>query len=301
MESNGYIFDDSIVKYTISGEVVNLNDLSDKDRFTAIAVKTPLNTHTHGRDYHHFVAKLGNDIHLEYQFTNAIILRLFGDKMAFGNKFVKMTTKQTYSFVINNYDLLSKDFQEAMAAELQKISLRMVTTVDKSFTIPQSVLFTFDSTRKNQKEYSKNVYQGYLASAEKRSMGESKFEKFCEESSAVDWFYKNGDKGEEYLSIVYVDNSGSQKLFYPDYVVSVHNEIYIIETKGGFSRGGESQDIDRFSSKKFSVLKNYLNKHSLKGGFVRFDSAEDMLCICTDNYTDDMNTPSWQDINDIIK
>ena len=46
-----------------------------------------------------------------------------------------------------------------------------------------------------------------------------------------------------------------QRLFYPDYVVRVRNETWIIETKGGFSRTGESQDIDTFSEIKFKYLK----------------------------------------------
>ena len=48
--------------------------------------------------------------------------------------------------------------------------------------------------------------------------------------------YKNGDKGNEYLSIVYADNSDKQKNFYPDYIISVNGEVWIVETKGGFAR-----------------------------------------------------------------
>ncbi|MDY4209641.1 MAG: restriction endonuclease subunit R, partial [Eubacteriales bacterium] len=104
-------------------------------------------------------------------------------------------------------------------------------------------------------------------SAEPRSTAEKKFEKFCEKCSAVDWIYKNGDKGDEYLSIVYLDNGNRQKLFYPDYIVSVNGETWIIETKGGFDKAGDSEDIDIFSPKKFEVLKTYLEKYGLKGGF----------------------------------
>ena len=90
----------------------------------------------------------------------------------------------------------------------------------------------------------KNVYGEYLMSAEPRSSSEKKFEKFCESCSAVDWIYKNGDKGDEYFSIVYLDNANHQKLFYPDYIVSVKGEVWIIETKGGFDKTGASEDID---------------------------------------------------------
>ena len=170
-----------------------------------------------------------------------------------------------------------------MAAQLAQTVIADNRISEKPFTIPQSMLFTYDLTSKVQTESAKNVYQGYLLSAEPRSSSEKKIEKFCETCPAVDWIYKNGDKGEEYLSIVYNDNSGAQKLFYPDYVLSVNGETWIIETKGGFNRTGESEDIDIFSPKKFEVLKAYLDKHGLKGGFVRYDKQSEELCICTEN------------------
>ena len=115
----------------------------------------------------------------------------------------------------------------------------------------------------------------------------------------MDWIYKNGDKGDEYLSVVYNDNSGAQKLFYPDYVLSVNGETWIIETKGGFTRSGDSEDIDIFSAKKFAVLQSYLKKHGLKGGFVRYDEQSDELCVCVENYGDDIHSDSWQILRDL--
>jgi len=300
MAASGYIFDDNIVKYTISGNVVELADLADSEKMNAISIKVPLNTHIHGRDYHHFVAKLGSDVHLEYQYMNAIIQRIFGEKISFWNKITKLTTKEVYCFVINNYYLLSADFKDSMATELRKISLDLKFVSNNTFKIPQSVLFTYDSRKRNQTEYKKNVYSGYLSSAEKRSTGEMLFEKWCERTENVEWFYKNGDKGEEYLSIAYADNSGVIKLFYPDYVLSINKEIWIIETKGGFSRTGESQDIDRFTGKKFQLLKDYLIKHNLKGGIVRYDANEQELCICLDKYNDDINSDSWETLDSIL-
>lgn len=114
----------------------------------------------------------------------------------------------------------------------------------------------------------KNVYQGYLSSAEVRSSSERNFEKFCEKCNAVDWVYKNGDKGNEYLSIVYADNSNRQKNFYPDYIIGVKGDIWIVETKGGI---------------------------------VRYDKKSEELCICIDNYSEDINSDSWVLLGDILK
>ena len=82
-------------------------------------------------------------------------------------------------------------------------------------------------------------------------------------------------------------------MFYPDYLVGIGSDTWIIETKGGFSQSGESQDIDIYSAKKFSVLKQYLQKHHMKGGFVRQDKHSQELCICTEEYNDDINSKNW--------
>ena len=171
--------------------------------------------------------------------------------------------------------------------------------VTEYFAVFQATFNALQS--KIQTESEKNVYQNYLMSAEPRSSSEKKFEKFCENCKAVDWFYKNGDKGDEYLSVVYLDNSNRQKLFYPDYIVSVNKEIWIIETKGGFDKTGTSEDIDIFSPKKFKELKRYLSEYNLKGGFVRFDKQSEELCICKDNYSDDIHSKDWEILKEIIK
>ena len=78
-------------------------------------------------------------------------------------------------------------------------------------------------------------------------------------------------------------------------------ELWIIETKGGFDRSGNSQDIDMFTPKKFEVLKKYLDKYGLKGGIVRNDEHSDELCICTDNYSNDINSDEWKLLEETLK
>lgn len=301
MESKDYIFSDDIVRYTLSGNVVVLSELSEKDKLNAIAVKEPINTHTHGREYHNRVGKIGMEIGMQYSYMNTIIGKLFGEKYSYSEKVLALATRELYAFVINNTDRLRRVFRDAMAVQLEQTVMQDNSVSEKVFTIPQSTLFTYDATSKVQTESAKNVYSGYLLSAEPRSSAEKKFEKFCETCAAVDWIYKNGDKGDEYLSVVYNDNSGAQKLFYPDYVLSVSGETWIIETKGGFTRGGDSEDIDIFSPKKFEVLKAYLDKHGLKGGFVRYDKQSEELCVCIDNYSDDIHSDGWGILKELWK
>ena len=76
--------------------------------------------------------------------------------------------------------------------------------------------------------------------------------------------------------------------------------IWVIETKGGFTRTGESEDIDRFTAKKFAVLKKYLERNSLRGGIVRQDKQSGELCICTYAYSDDIRDSCWQLLSEVL-
>lgn len=298
LETVGYIFNKDIIRYTISGET-NTLDFSASD-MNAIKVTEALNTHKHGRDFHKQVALIGLEAGLEYNYTNTIIRQLFCINPKCKNKILNLETREIYSFVLNNIDKLIHFIREALAVEMSTLGFKSNAISQREFHIPQCCIFTYNSNNKKQIEYIKNVYQGYLSSAAPRSTPEVKFEKYCETSTNVEWWYKNGDKGNEYLSIVYEDNSGKQKLFYPDYILSVNGDTWIIETKGGFDRKGNSQDIDIFSPKKFAVLKSYLEKHNLHGGIVRNDAQNDELCICTEHFSDDINSDDWTILSDIF-
>lgn len=289
---------ENIIKHTISGETPTL-DFSASD-LNDISVTEKLNTHKHGRDYHQKISKIGLEIGMEYSYMNAIIRKLFDKNFKYSKKILALEPREVYAFVLNNADKLQNLVRHAMAYENAQLVLDIKTKSYYDFHIPQSCLFTYNCDAKTQMEYRKNVYQGYLSSAAPRSTPEVKFEKFCEHSDSVQWWYKNGDKGNEYLSIVYEDNSNKQKLFYPDYIISVNDEIWIIETKGGFDRGGNSQDIDIYTKKKFKVLKTYLEKYSLHGGIVRNDAVTDELCICMDNYSDNIKGEEWQVLENVL-
>ncbi len=57
-------------------------------------------------------------------------------------------------------------------------------------------------------------------------------------------YYKNGDKGDEFFSIVYKKVLRLNN-FYPDYIVQLTNgDIWIIEAKGGMTPDGKSNNID---------------------------------------------------------
>lgn len=299
LETAGYVFSSDIVDHTRSGAVTTMDTENFSDLNT-VNIWTKLDTHVHGREYHHRVAEIALRVGLEYWQMNTILRRLFDKNTKYADKLLALETREVYAFVLNNAHRLKADVRQAMAAMLDQQIMQAAHVSTVEFHIPQSCLFTYDGTAKSQVPRDKNVYAGYLASAEVRSASERKFEKFCEDCGAVDWVYKNGDKGAEFFSIVYQDSFGKQKSFFPDYLVGIDGEVWIIETKGGFDRTGKSEDIDIFSPRKFEVLRNYLRKYGLQGGFVREDKQSQELCICTDEYSEDVKSEHWRVLSDVL-
>ena len=301
LETAGYNMSADIVKHTVSGDLRKLSQ-EEIDKLNDIAIREPLNTHRHGRDFHHELSKIALKISLQYDQMNLIARRLFGKKDKYDKKLLNLEPRQLYAFVLNNSDRLRHDVQEAIASnDTNNLPIPIDNITEYKFTIPQETIFTYNATSKDQSVMTKNVYDGYLASAEPRSDSERSFEKYCETCQSVKWVYKNGDKGSEYFSIVYAGNTGKLKSFFPDYIIGLENgETWIVETKGGFDRSGRSEDIDMFSPKKFEVLKAYLQKHNLKGGFVRKDKQSGELCICTEHYSDDIASNDWQMLKEVI-
>ena len=209
---------------------------------------------------------------------NAIIRKLFDVASPWRNKLLALSGKADYAFVINNADRLRAVVQDALAEELAQIRFAPPSVTEVEFRMPRSCLFTYDSGAKGQTVMKKNVYENYLSAAEPRSALEHRLEKFCEREKNVEWIYRNGEKGSEYLSIVYQDGTGRQKLLFPDYVVCVKGEIWILETKAGFERGAIRVKSSA-AEEKAAVLEGYLAQYGCKGGIIRWEEEQDMLYL----------------------
>jgi type III restriction enzyme len=103
---------------------------------------------------------------------------------------------------------------------------------------------------------------------EKRSLPEQQFEELLERTeSPVAWWYKNGDRGETYFAIPYVDpETGLEASFYPDYIVRfTDGSIGIYDPKDGATRSAPE------TLAKSDALQTYIRAHAelrLRGGIV---------------------------------
>ena len=119
----------------------------------------------------------------------------------------------------------------------------------------------------------KNVFVDYgnnILIHPNRTVTELEFERWCETYDPVDCYYKNGDKGDAFFSLVF-RKGFRRNNFYPDYIMKTKSgEIWIIEAKGGLSSDGSSNNVDKYAMHKFEALKDYASRYpNVKWGFVR--------------------------------
>jgi len=308
--SCGYDFSPNINISTVSGGASTFGQLGRVGRISGTSIT---NTHIHGRDFHKAVGEIGSAVSLKYDDAIKIIRALFinlSPTIKFKNNLLDFKeSKLLYAFVINNKNKIKEDFSKAMTGRTSQYIAQTNINTD-NWTIPKEYDMPIDDNIKRFEPYNKNVYKGYLSNVAKRSKPEKMFEKWCEKN--VLWFYKNGEHNQMFFSIIYVNNFGIQKSFYPDYILEDSTgKIWILETKGGQTSGGESQDIDINSPQKFTYLIDYVNKnrtttydgkkHFIGGGFVRYDEGSSKLLINTTVYDKNLdNTSVWIEIDKII-
>ncbi|MBQ2642368.1 MAG: DEAD/DEAH box helicase family protein [Eubacterium sp.] len=302
LAGRGFVFGDEIDKQIGAGKVALTEDLEKGIEHKNIKVR--MDTHLHGIMRLHNEDILKHILGMSNEEVRTILLRLFRNEKKKKFKILALKTKEYNAFIINNIDKLKEDFREVVAKKYsqKKLFTHIPNPKKSTFKIPEMDFYNYDVGVKDETLYEKNVYEGYTSgfvTSNVRSGPEMLFEEYCNNDTDIEWFYKNGDKGQNYFSIVYVDGVYNQHLFYPDYLVKdKEDNIWIIETKGG-EKKGEDKNIDKQAKNKFKAFKNYANKHNIKWGFVR--DKDNKLYINNTEYEEDMNSDNWEKIEKQLK
>lgn len=300
LSMNGYNFSHEIDSKVIQGEFRSGESIANATSSQKISVKTKINTHSHGIQLMHSVDEIKKITTIPAKRVRNILQRLFRKGKKKSMKLLGLDTSDFYAFIINNIHQLKEEFREIMATQSKQLTFaENAKTVD--FKIPETELYKYTEV-KQIKSMTKNVYEGYtnefLPSEARKSTSERLFERFCENADSVEWIYKNGDSGQQYLSIVYVNSISKQWLFYPDYIIkTADRNIWIIETKGGM-QAGHTKNIDRKVENKFNAFKAYAEKYSLHWGFVR--DIDEELYINNTVYSKDMSGDNWIPLETLI-
>lgn len=300
LEAGGYNFDEDIDSKILRGVFKTTEALATGISNNNATIKTTVNTHTHGIYLLHSVDEIKKVTGLQSQKVKNILRRLFSKGKKTKYKFVELENAQFYAFIINNVKQLKMDFK-SVTAQMGGVQMNLIVEPKQStFSIPEMEIYKFSEV-KTRTLFRLNAYKDYtneFVTDKTRSLPERLFERYCEQNNGVAWFYKNGDSGQQYMSIVYVDGLLKQWLFYPDYIIRMKDgTVWIIETKGG-EIAGHSKNIDVQVENKFVAFKEYAEKHNLKWGFVRDMNEE--LYINNTNYVEDMSDDSWRPLGELL-
>lgn len=298
--NTGYIFGNEIVGTVRQGKFVTNKSILDNKVGTFVKTSRTANTHSNGIDLLHSIDGIKSSVGMSAQKAKVVLERLFRNNNSSRNKLLSLDSGEYYAFVINNEQKLKEDFREATSRLAKNLPFQFKLKTS-SFTIPEQELYRYDPSETDVDKFLSNAYNDYSSAMVVegiRSKSERLFERYCEERDDIDWVYKNGDTGQQYFSVVYVDALAKQWLFYPDYIVKKKSgEVWIVETKGG-EVGNQSKNIDRQVENKFVAFKRYAEEKNLNWGFVR--DKNEMLKINNTEYDDDMKNGHWKPLKNIF-
>ena len=281
--SKGYIFSTKLKTEAIEGVARTTHDMLSLNKI--FGGEHELNNHDDGFIIRDAKRKIARAIGIDENISNNVLRILFGPEdrqMSFQsqeekdfehkNKLLKdMKLREYNAFLVNNRDRLVEVFSKI--SQEQIADLEETDILKKEWWIPNVQYYKQHKKIDSTQIMEKNVFVDYgnnILINPNRTYTEIAFEQWCENYSSIKCIYKNGDKGEDYFSIVY-RKAFRRNNFYPDYIIQLKNDdIWIIEAKGGLTSDGESNNVDSYAKNKFYALKEYGEKHpKVKWGFIR--------------------------------
>lgn len=311
--SKGYIFGTMLKTTAIEGVARTTHDML---KLNAIfGGEHQINTHDDGFIIRDAKRRIARAIGVDENISNNALRILFGpedlqmsllseDEQAFEHEnklLTDMTLREYNAFLVNNRDRLIEVFSAISETEIGDIKETEVISSD--WYIPPYQYYKQHKKQAATAVLEKNVFDNYgnnILIAPNRTMTEVEFERWCESCDAVAHVYKNGDKGDDFFSIIY-RKAFRRNNFYPDYIIQlVNGDVWIIEAKGGADATGTSRNIDSYASKKFEALKGYGEEHpEIHWGFVRALGAQ--LYLSNTYWSEDIfDRKAWKPIECFI-
>ncbi|MHA0272933.1 DEAD/DEAH box helicase [Mycoplasma sp. 48589B] len=318
LADNGYIIDAKYIHDDMrQGQVQELSQMID-ETLVRKDVRYHYNPAANHNDETHAIDKLRNILGFDglqlKNFINTLISSARANEYLKRYQIIEIGLSAPQIFLINNVDKLASDLEDFNANSDIVLNYSIFDQDDivrNNWYIPIKDDIIYDSSLKDKKIIDKNVYEEYDTSMmtvrnKIRSVSEHLFELFCIEEKFVKWYYKNGDKGKPYFSLI-MKKDGTEKLqaFYPDYILEDNQgNIWIIEAKGGEDFSGNNKNIDAFTKQKYITLKRYEKwynteyenkKYNLKTAIVR-DRNNELFIREVPEYEENLNDTGWIDI-----
>lgn len=299
--SENYDIESKILVEAAHGKFITLYSLKKETKKSIVGARVDVDVKRHSVDLARAIDTIREGISFPYDRTKVVLERLFSSSSKSKKKILNLNKKDYYAFIINNKKTLREDFKNVSALASKQLSLSL-SAREVEFKLPVEERYFFDSDYKNSTDLIKNAYEKYPSAVlvpKIRSKSERLLEKYCENIDGIDWIYKNGDKGPQYFSIVYLTGIEQQELFYPDYIIKMKNgDIWIIETKGGEKANGDDNNIDIQVLNKFNAFKKYAENNKVKWGFVR--EKNEQLLFNNTEYVSSLSDEKWIPLEEVL-
>ena len=311
--TKGFVFDTKLKTRAFEGTARTTRDMLKLN--SIFAGEHEINNHDDGFIIRDAKRKIASAIGIDENISSNALKVLFGpydEQMSLlspeekryekENKlFEGMTLREYNAFLVNNRDILTEIFSTISKEEIGDIEETEIKTM--KWSTPKYQYYKQHKKIEKTKVLEKNVFDNYgdnILLPPNRTATERVFEDWCERYDSVKWVYKNGDKGDDFFSLVY-RKAFRRNNFYPDYIIQLQNgDIWIIEAKGGMTADGESNNIDIYAKNKFDALKSYGEKYpEIKWGFVR--AVGNQLYLSNTEWKEDVtNINYWKPIEVFI-
>ena len=311
--SKGYVFGTKLKTEAIEGVARTTHDIRSLNRI--FGGEHQISNHEDGFIIRDAKRRIAKAIGIDENISNNALRVLFGpldtqmslfsdEEIAFEreHKLIDGLSLREYNaFLVNNRERLVEVFSCISADRIADI--KETNIVSSDWYIPREQYYKQHKRIQSTKVMVKNLFVDYgnnILIQPNRTFTEISFEDWCERYDSVEWCYKNGDKGDEYFSIVY-RMAFRRSNFYPDYIIKLKNgEVWIIEAKGGMTADGSSNNIDKYAPRKFDALKEYASRHpEVKWGFVRAVGTQ--IYLSNTEWSEDVtNRNIWKPIEVFI-
>lgn len=281
--TKGYVFGTMLKSEAFEGVARTTHDMTKLN--TKFSGEHQINNHDDGFIIRDAKRKIASAIGIDEHISNNALRVLFGpmdmqisllskEEQEFerSHKLIDGFNLREYNaFLVNNRDRLVEVFNDTNKEDFADIEETDILVSD--WYIPREQYYKQHKKIEATVVMSKNVFVDYgnnILIHPNRTVTELEFERWCETYDPVDCYYKNGDKGDAFFSLVF-RKGFRRNNFYPDYIMKTKSgEIWIIEAKGGLSSDGSSNNVDKYAKHKFEALKDYVSRYpNVKWGFVR--------------------------------
>lgn len=311
--SKGYVFGTKLKTEALEGVARTTHDIRSLNRI--FGGEHQISNHEDGFIIRDAKRRIARAIGIDENISNNALRVLFGpldipnsvfseDEISFERDYKLidgLSLREYNAFLVNNRDRLIEVFSGVSADSIAEIEETSI--VSRDWSIPREQYYKQHKRIPSTKIMEKNPFVDYgnnILIQPNRTYTEISFEDWCERHDSVEWCYKNGDKGDEYFSIVY-RTAFRRSNFYPDYIIKLKNDdIWVIEAKGGMTSDGSSNNIDKYASRKFEALKEYASRHlEIKWGFIRAVGTQ--IYLSNTEWTEDVTKRNvWKPIEDFI-